>query len=508
MTEPIVELRNITKRFPGIVANDNVTLDIRKGEIFALLGENGAGKSTLMSILFGMYEPDEGQIFVRGKEVHLTSSKDAAALNIGMVHQHFKLVSNYTITENIVLGDEPVKRFGPFSWVDLKSASARIRDLSLEYGLEVNPNDKIQDLQVSTQQRVEILKMLYRDAEILIFDEPTSVLTPQEIDYLLGIMEELRAGGKTIILITHKLEEIKRVADRCGILLRGRLVGVYDVATTTTQRMANLMVGKEVDFTVDKADHDFGEVVLDISNITVYNDLKVKVVDDVSLQVRRGEIMAIAGVSGNGQVDIADAIAGLQNISAGSIILNGEEISRLSIKERIAKGISYIPEDRQKEGLVMDLNLKDNLAIKTFDREPFSKKGVLQPDAFEKQAEDLIERYDIRSGQGSLTITRSMSGGNQQKAIIAREVELDSDLLIFVQPTRGLDVGAIANIHQQILEQRDMGKAILLVSLELDEVMALADTISVVFRGQILKTDDARNLTKEEVGQYMMGVTQ
>ena len=507
MAEPIVELRNITKRFPGIVANDNVTLDIKKGEIFALLGENGAGKSTLMSILFGMYEPDEGQIFVRGKEVHLTSSKDAAALNIGMVHQHFKLVSNYTITENIVLGDEPLKRFGPFSWVDLKGASEKIRALSLEYGLEVNPNDKIQDLQVSTQQRVEILKMLYRDAEILIFDEPTSVLTPQEIEYLLDIMEELRRGGKTIILITHKLEEIKRVADRCGILLRGKLVGIYDVATTTTQRMANLMMGKEVDFSVDKPDHEFGEVVLDVSNVTVYNDLKVKVVDDVSLEVRKGEILAIAGVSGNGQVDIADAIAGLQNISEGSITLNGEEISNLSIKERIAKGISYIPEDRQKEGLVMDLNLRDNLAIKTFDREPFSKKGVLQPNAFEDQAVDLIDRYDIRSGQGSQTITRSMSGGNQQKAIIAREVELDSDLLIFVQPTRGLDVGAIANIHQQILDQRALGKAILLVSLELDEVMALADTISVVFRGQILKTDDARNLSKEEVGQYMMGVT-
>lgn len=508
MTETIVELRNITKRFPGIIANDNVTLDIKKGEIFALLGENGAGKSTLMSILFGMYEPDEGQILVRGEEVHLTSSKDAAALNIGMVHQHFKLVSNYTITENIVLGDEPLKRFGPFSRVDLKGASEKIKALSLEYGLEVNPNDKIEDLQVSTQQRVEILKMLYRDAEILIFDEPTSVLTPQEIEYLLGIMEELRRGGKTIILITHKLEEIKRVADRCGILLHGKLVGVYDVATTTTQRMANLMVGKELDTTLDKTDHEFGDVVLDVSHVTVHNDLKVKVVDDVSFQVRQGEILAIAGVSGNGQVDIADAIAGLQHISAGSISLNGEDISRMPIKERIEKGISYIPEDRQKEGLIMDLNLRDNLAIKTFDREPFAKKGILQSDAFEKQAEDLIKRYDIRSGQGSQTITRSMSGGNQQKAIIAREVELDSDLLIFVQPTRGLDVGAIANIHQQILEQRDLGKAILLVSLELDEVLALADTISVVFRGQILKTDSAHNLSKEEVGQYMMGVTQ
>ncbi|HHU04204.1 MAG: ABC transporter ATP-binding protein [Saccharofermentanales bacterium] len=508
MAETIVELRNITKAFPGVIANDNISLEINKGEIFALLGENGAGKSTLMSILFGMYEPEEGEIYVRGEKVNLSSSKDATALNIGMVHQHFKLVSNYTITENIVLGDEPVKHVGPFSWVDLKGASEKIRALSLDYGLEVNPDDKIEDIPVSTQQRVEILKMLYRDAEILIFDEPTSVLTPQEIEYLLEIMEELRRSGKTIILITHKLEEIKQVADRCAILLRGKLVGVYDVAETSTQQMANLMVGKEIDFEIQKDEQKSGDIVLETNGITVFDDRGVKAVDDVSLQIREGEILAIAGVSGNGQTEIADAIAGLMDLTEGSIFLHGQEITKLSIKERINSGISYIPEDRQRDGLIMDLSLSSNLAIKTFDKKPFAKRGILQEKAFDKHAEQLIEEYDIRSGQGADTITRSMSGGNQQKAIVAREIELESDLMIFVQPTRGLDVGAINNIHRQILEEREKGKAILLVSLELDEVMALADTIAVIFRGKIIKTDQAAKLSKEEVGQYMMGVTQ
>lgn len=508
MAETIVELRNITKAFPGVIANDNISLEINKGEIFALLGENGAGKSTLMSILFGMYEPEEGEIYVRGEKVNLSSSKDATALNIGMVHQHFKLVSNYTITENIVLGDEPVKHVGPFSWVDLKGASEKIRALSLDYGLEVNPDDKIEDIPVSTQQRVEILKMLYRDAEILIFDEPTSVLTPQEIEYLLEIMEELRRSGKTIILITHKLEEIKQVADRCAILLRGKLVGVYDVTETSTQQMANLMVGKEIDFEIQKDEQKSGDIVLETNGITVFDDRGVKAVDDVSLQIREGEILAIAGVSGNGQTEIADAIAGLMDLTEGSIFLHGQEITKLSIKERINSGISYIPEDRQRDGLIMDLSLSSNLAIKTFDKKPFAKRGILQEKAFDKHAEQLIEEYDIRSGQGADTITRSMSGGNQQKAIVAREIELESDLMIFVQPTRGLDVGAINNIHRQILEEREKGKAILLVSLELDEVMALADTIAVIFRGKIIKTDQAAKLSKEEVGQYMMGVTQ
>ena len=509
MDDYIVEMKHITKRFPGIVANDDVTLQIKKGEIFALLGENGAGKSTIMSMLFGMYEPDEGEIIVRGQPVKMSSSNEAAALNIGMVHQHFKLVSNYTIAENIVLGAEPMKRgLGFLPYVDIKGASTRIRQLSKDYGLEVNPEQVIEDIPVSTQQRVEILKMLYRDAEILIFDEPTAILTPQEIDFLLEIMEGLRKGGKTIILITHKLEEIKRIADRCAVLLRGKLVGVYNVADTSTQEMAHLMVGKEMDFDLGKKPPAFSEVVLDVKNLTVKNDAKFDVVKNVSFSIRAGEIFAIAGVSGNGQVEIADAIMGLQKAAEGGIRLNGEDITEMPILQRIEKGISYIPEDRQKYGVVMDFSLRDNLAIKMFYKEPFSHKGILNFDEFDSYANGLIEQFDIRSGQGAATLTRSMSGGNQQKAIGAREIALDSNLMIFVQPTRGLDIGAIDNIHRHILAERDEGKAILLISLELDEVMSLADTIGVLYSGELLKIAEASSLTTHEVGKYMMGVAE
>ncbi len=509
MSETIVEMRHLTKRFPGIVANSDISLEIQKGEIFALLGENGAGKSTLMSMLFGMYEPDEGEIYVRGQQVHLSSSSDAAALNIGMVHQHFKLVQNYTIAQNIVLGAEPMKRaLGVLPYVDIKGANAKIRKLSKDYGLEVDPEKKIEDIPVSTQQRVEILKMLYREAEILIFDEPTAVLTPQEIEFLLDIMRGLREGGKTIILITHKLEEIKKIADRCAILRRGKLVATLDVASTTTREMANLMVGKEINFDLDKQPPNFRPVVLDVKELSVQNADKFEVVKKVSFSIRGGEIFAIAGVSGNGQVEIADAIAGLQRASGGSISLSGEEITHMPILQRTQKGISYIPEDRQKYGLVMDFSLRDNLAIKTFYRPPFSSKGILHSEAFGHYAEELIDQYNIRSGQGAATLTRSMSGGNQQKAIVAREISLGSDLMIFMQPTRGLDIGAIDNIHRHILAQRDAGKAVLLISLELDEVMALADTIGVLYSGEMLKIAEASTLTTNEVGKYMMGVTE
>jgi len=509
MEEYIVEIKHLTKRFPGIVANDDVSLQIKKGEIFALLGENGAGKSTLMSMLFGMYEPDEGEIFVRGRKVSLTSSNEAAALNIGMVHQHFKLVPNYTIAENIVLGSEPLKSkaLGLFPYVDIKGASREIRELSKRYGLEVDPAKKIEDVNVSTQQRVEILKMLYREAEILIFDEPTAVLTPQEIEFLLEIMQGLRAGGKTIILITHKLEEIKKIADRCAILYRGRLVNVLDVASTSTREMANLMVGRELDFDLGRQSANYRDTVLKVKGLTVRNEDRFEVVRNVSFSVRGGEIFAIAGVSGNGQVEIADAIAGLVKPYEGSITLNGRDITGDSIRSRIEAGVSYIPEDRQRYGVVLDFSLRDNLAIKTYYSEPFSKRGVLQPEGFERYARELIEKFDIRSGQGGKTPVRSMSGGNQQKAIVAREIALDSSLLIFVQPTRGLDIGAIDNIHRHILHERDAGKAILLISLELDEVMALADTIGVIFNGELLKVADAGELTTNEVGKYMMGVT-
>ena len=509
MSEYIVEMKNITKRFPGIVANDNVTIQIKKGEIYALLGENGAGKSTLMSMLFGMYEPDEGEIYVRGKKETISSPSYATELNIGMVHQHFKLVSNYTIAENIIMGVEPMKKFmGFLPYVDIKTSNEKIAALSKEYGLEVDPTKKIQDITVSTQQRVEILKMLYREAEILIFDEPTAVLTPQEIEFLLEIIKGLKAAGKTIILITHKLEEIKKVADRCAILNRGKLIDVLDVATTSTKKMANKMVGREVSFEREKAPAKYGDVVLSLDNLTVKDENGFEVVKKASFDVRGGEIVAIAGVSGNGQVEIADAIVGLIPAAGGKIMLNGKDITDWTIKKRLEEGISYIPEDRQTYGLVLDFVLSDNLALKKYDKQPFSSKGILNRKKFDEKGEELIQKYDIRSGQGVKTVVRSMSGGNQQKAIIAREVEQDANLTIFVQPTRGLDIGAIENIHNQIIAERDKGKAILLISLELDEVMGLADTIAVIYNGQILKVADAKSLTVEEVGQFMMGVTE
>lgn len=507
MSEYIVEMKHITKRFPGIVANDDVTLQIKKGEIFALLGENGAGKSTLMSMLFGMYEPDEGEIYIRGKKERISSPSYASKLNIGMVHQHFKLVSNYTIAENIIMGMEPKKKaLGLFPYVDLKTANKEIAQLSKKYGLEVDPARVIEDINVSTQQRVEILKMLYREAEILIFDEPTAVLTPQEIEFLLDIIRGLRENGKTIILITHKLEEIKQVADRCAILNRGRLIDVLDVASTSTKQMANLMVGREVSFETEKSAPSFKKKILEVENLSVKNSDNFEVVKNVSFSIRGGEVFAIAGVSGNGQVEIADAIAGLLKASSGSIKLNGREITHYSIRKRTMEGISYIPEDRQSYGLVMDFTLEDNLALKNYYREPFCHKGILRQAEFTKYAEKLIADYDVRSGQGNKTVVRSMSGGNQQKAIIAREIELSSPLMIFVQPTRGLDIGAIENIHRQIIGERDKGRAILLISLELDEIMNCADTIGVIYNGELKKIAPASALTTNEVGEFMMGV--
>ncbi len=507
MDEYIIEMRHITKRFPGIIANDDVSISVKKGEIYALLGENGAGKSTLMSMLFGMYEPDEGEIFIRGKKEKMVSPAYATSLNIGMVHQHFKLVENYTITENIILGQEPKKRFlGLLPSVDIKGSDKKISELSKRYGLEVDPTQKIQDINVSTRQRVEILKMLYREAEILIFDEPTAVLTPQEIEFLLEIIRELRSSGKTIILITHKLEEIKKVADRCAILCKGKLIDVLDVASTSTKAMANLMVGREVSFMVEKNPPKFGDEVLKLNKLLVKNSDGLPVVKDVSFTVHGGEIFAVAGVSGNGQTELADAIAGLVPISSGSILLSGHDITTANVRQRTEFGISYIPEDRQEVGLVLDFDLAANLALKDYYKEAFCKKGVLRDASFEEHGRQLIEEYDIRSGQATATIVRSMSGGNQQKAIVAREIDLKSQLMIFVQPTRGLDIGAIENIHKQILAQRDAGRAILLISLELDEIINLADTIGVIYNGEMLNIAPAETLTTIQVGEYMMGV--
>ena len=507
MEDYIVEMRHITKRFPGIVANDDVTIQIRRGEVYALLGENGAGKSTLMSMLFGMYEPDSGEILINGQSVKMRSSNDATAHSIGMVHQHFKLVDNYTVAENIVLGVEPKKRaLGLFPCVDMKRANREIAELSKTYGLEVNPTDKIEDIQVSVRQRVEILKMLYRKAEILIFDEPTAVLTPQEIDFLLKIIDGLRRSGKTIILITHKIEEIRRIADRCAILRRGKLVDVLDVASASSQELANLMVGRTVDLQTHKTEPNYRGTVLEVEHLTVQNASKFDVVKDVSFSIRGGEIFAVAGVSGNGQTELADAIYGMMKAHSGTIRLNGKDITHLPIRKRAESGISYIPEDRHNTALYLDFTLGENLAIRRYYKEPFSRKGILHFDEFNKNADEQIQRYDIRSGQGRKTVVRSMSGGNQQKAIVGREIEEHSDLMIFVQPTRGMDIGAIENIHRQILAERDRGAAILLISLELDEIMELADTIGVIYNGQMLKIAPASTLTSLDVGRYMMGV--
>ena len=458
-------------------------------------------------MLFGMYTPDEGEILIRGEKAVISSPAYATKLNIGMVHQHFKLVENYTVTENIILGQEPKRRFlGFLPAVDVKGSDKKIEALSKRYGLEVDPRKRIEELSVSARQRVEILKMLYREAEILIFDEPTAVLTPQEIEFLLKIIRELRDAGKTVILITHKLEEIKQVADRCAILCRGRLVGVYDVAATSTKEMANLMVGREVSFTVDKAPAKFGRELLQVESLCVKDADGVQVVKNVSFQVHGGEIFAIAGVSGNGQTEVADAIAGLVPVSGGRILVNDEDVTERSVRQRTLAGISYIPEDRQDVGLVLDFDLAENLALRDYFKEPYCRGGVLNRAAFDEHGEKLIADYDIRSGQGIATQVRSMSGGNQQKAIIAREIEMDSGLMIFVQPTRGLDIGAIENIHRQIIAQRDAGKAILLISLELDEIIGLADTIGVMYSGEMRKIAPADTLTANQVGEYMMGV--
>ncbi|HZK29049.1 MAG TPA: ABC transporter ATP-binding protein, partial [Clostridia bacterium] len=469
-------------------------------------GENGAGKSTLMNILFGLYRPDSGEIIVRGERVELASPQDATALGIGMVHQHFKLVQNYTITQNIILGQEPKRRIACMNVVDIKGAQREIEALSRQYGLEVDPTDIISDVNVSVRQRVEILKMLYRKADILIFDEPTALLTPQEIDHLIETIKELKKNGKTVILITHKLREIERVADRCAILRRGRLIDIVDVAATDAKEMAEKMVGREIDFHMVKEPQETGELLLEVIGLSVQTPDKATVVKDVSFQVHAGEIFSIAGVSGNGQVELVQALYGLDRASAGKVIFKGIDITDLPIRERSQLGLSYIPEDRQQTGIVPDMTLAENLAVKSYYRPPFSRRNILDYDAFDEHAKELIESYDIRSGSGASTPMRSMSGGNQQKAIVARELTLGSDLLIFVQPTRGLDIAAIDHIHRQILDQRRNGNAILLVSLELDEIMQLADTIAVIYNGEILHIEKADLLTQEEVGQYMMGV--
>lgn len=497
-----IEMLNITKEFPGIRANDNVTLQVRDCSIHALLGENGAGKSTLMSILFGLYQPTSGTIRVRGQEVHISNPNVATQLGIGMVHQHFKLVESFTVTENIILGLEPKTVLGT---IDMKKAETKIKEISELYGLNVDPTALIQNISVGMQQRVEILKMLYRNADILIFDEPTAVLTPQEIKELMQIMRNLVSEGKTIMLITHKLKEIKEVADECTVLRRGKYIGTISVAETSEEQMATMMVGREVNFSVAKEEAKPQHVVLEIKNLNVKNAKGVLGVKNVSFSVHAGEILGLAGIDGNGQTELVHALTGLGKADSGEILLNGVDISQFTIKKRQMSGMGHIPEDRHKHGLVLDFKLKENYIIHTYNNEPFSKHGLLQMSAIEEHAKKLSEMFDVRSGQGIETHTRSMSGGNQQKAIVAREIDLSPDLLVVVQPTRGLDVGAIEYIHARLVEERDKGKAILLVSLELDEILNLSDRIAVIFNGELTGLVKASDTDENEVGLMMSG---
>ena len=497
----VIEMNHITKEFPGIKANDDITLQLRKGEIHALLGENGAGKSTLMSVLFGLYQPEQGEIRKNGEVVTINDPNDATALGIGMVHQHFKLVDVFTVLDNIILGAEDTKA----GFLQKKTARAKVMELSQRYGLKVDVDAKVEDITVGMQQRVEILKMLYRDNEILIFDEPTAVLTPQEIDELMAIMKNLAAEGKSILFISHKLNEIMAVADRVTVLRKGKYIGTVNTSETNKQELSNMMVGRPVQLEVVKEEAKPTDVVLSVRNLSVPSHLHKKdAVHDVSFDVRQGEIVCIAGIDGNGQTELIHGLTGLDKPSQGSITLCGEEIAHASIKQRGAN-MSHIPEDRHKHGLVLDFTLEQNMVLQRYQEPQFQNHGFIRFDAVRKYAKRLIDQYDVRSGQGPVTVARSMSGGNQQKAIIAREVDRDKPLIVAVQPTRGLDVGAIEFIHSQLVAERDRGKAVLLVSLELDEVMSLSDRILVLYEGEIVGEFNPKEITVQELGLYMAG---
>lgn len=501
-SEYIIEMRNITKEFPGIKANDNITLQLKRGEIHALLGENGAGKSTLMSVLFGLYKPEEGEILKNGEVVKINNPNDATALGIGMVHQHFKLVECFTVLDNIILGAEDTR----FGFIKKADAREKVSQLSEKYGLHVDVDEKVEDITVGMQQRTEILKMLYRDNEILIFDEPTAVLTPQEIDELMQIMRNLAAEGKSILFITHKLNEIMAVADRCTVLRKGRYVGTVDIKDTTKENLSQMMVGRPVEFVVEKAPAQPESEVLKVEGLSVKSKVHKKLaVNNVSFSVRSGEIVCIAGIDGNGQSELVYGLTGLEPVAAGKVTLNGEDVTKSSIRFRNTHGISHIPEDRHKHGLVLDYTLEQNMVLQRYFEPEFQKHGFIKFNNVREYSDKLIEQYDVRSGQGSVTVVRSMSGGNQQKAVVAREMDREHSLLIAVQPTRGLDVGAIEYIHNQLVAKRDEGSAVLLVSFELDEVMNLADRILVMYEGEIVGQLDPKTTTVQELGLYMAG---
>lgn len=503
MEKYAVEMLHITKKFPGIIANDDVTLQLKKGEIHALLGENGAGKSTLMSVLFGLYRPEEGEIRKDGQSVEIKDPNDANALGIGMVHQHFKLVERFTVLDNIILGVEP----NTCGFLRKKEARARVLELSQLYGLAVDPDAVIENVSVGMQQRTEILKMLYRNNDILIFDEPTAVLTPQEITELIQIMKNLAAEGKSILFISHKLNEIMEVADRCTVLRKGKYVGTVNISETSKQELSRMMVGRDVEFVVHKEEKEPGDVILEVEDLTVPSaSHKKDAVRNVSFNVRAGEIVCIAGIDGNGQTELVYGITGLEKVKTGKVSICGKDLTHAPIRKRTLSGMSYIPEDRHKHGLVLDYTLEDNMILQRyFDREFTNGAGFLKRKNIRAFADKLIEQYDVRSGQGAITVVRSMSGGNQQKAIVAREIDRDPTLLVAVQPTRGLDVGAIEYIHKKLVAQRDLGRGVLLVSLELDEVMSVADRILVMFDGRIVGELDPKTTTPEELGLYMAG---
>ncbi|MBR0208353.1 MAG: ABC transporter ATP-binding protein [Oscillospiraceae bacterium] len=500
--EYVIEMLHITKIFPGIVANDDITLQLRRGEIHALLGENGAGKSTLMSVLFGLYQPEAGEIRKNGVKVEINNPNDATALNIGMVHQHFKLVDVFTVLDNIILGAETTDKLG---FLQKKEARKKIEEISKKYGLSVDLDAKVEDITVGMQQRVEILKMLYRDNDILIFDEPTAVLTPQEIDALMATMKEFSKEGKSILFISHKLNEIMAVADRVSVLRKGKYIGTVNTKDTNKQELSNMMVGRPVQLEVNKTPAKPGEEILKVEHLCVPSHLhRRNAVNNVSFSVRAGEIVCIAGIDGNGQTELIHGLTGLDKPSSGKITLCGHDISSASIHKR-GEEMSHIPEDRHKHGLVLDFTLEQNMVLQRFDEPQFQKGGFIRPGEVRSYAEKLIGQYDVRSGQGPVTLARSMSGGNQQKAIIAREIDRDKPLIVAVQPTRGLDVGAIEYIHSQLVAERDKGKAVLLVSLELDEVMSLSDRILVLYEGEIVGEFDPKAVTVQELGLYMAG---
>ena len=503
MSEYVIEMNHIRKEFPGIVANDDITLQLKKGEIHALLGENGAGKSTLMSVLFGLYQPEAGEIRKDGQVVKIDNPNDATALGIGMVHQHFKLIDVFTVLDNIILGAETT---GALGFLKKKEAREKVIALSEKYGLKVDVDAKVEDITVGMQQRVEILKMLYRDNDILIFDEPTAVLTPQEIDELMEIMRGFAKEGKSILFITHKLNEIMAVSDRVTVLRKGKYVGTVNTKDTNKQELSNMMVGRPVQLEIHKKPANPGETILKVEGLTVPSKIhKNNAVNNVSFEVHAGEILCIAGIDGNGQTELVYGLTGLEKASAGKITLLGQDISNASIRKRALAGMSHIPEDRHKHGLVLAYTLEQNMVLQKYKEPRFQNHGFIKFDEVRKYSEKLIKDFDVRSGQGPITIARSMSGGNQQKAIIARELDRDEPLLVAVQPTRGLDVGAIEHIHAQIVNERDQGHGVLLVSLELEEVMGLSDRILVIYEGEIVGEVDPKKTTPEELGLYMSG---